>query len=101
MLKIRLKRIGRRHQPHYRVVVMESAQPRDGVAVEEIGYYNPRQKPSVFDIDKERAKYWLDKGAQPTDTIAHYFVKEGLIKSLDRGSTKPSTKKGSKKEKAE
>ena len=101
MLKIRLKRIGRKNQPHYRVVVMESSQPRDGVAVEEIGYYNPRNKPTVFDIDKDRAKHWLENGAQPTDTIAQYFVKEGLLDSLERGSTKPSTKKGSKKEKSE
>ena len=101
MLKIRLKRIGRRGQPHYRVVVMESAQPRDGKTVEEIGYYNPRNKPSVFDIDKDRAQYWLDNGAQPTDTVAQYFVKEGLLDSLSKGSTKPSTKKGSKKEQKE
>ena len=101
MLKIRLKRIGRRGQPHYRIVVMESAQPRDGKTVEEIGYYNPRENPSVFDLDKDRAKYWLEKGAQPSDTVAHYFVKEGLIDSLKRGSTKPSTKKASKKKKDE
>lgn len=101
MLKIRLKRIGRRGQPHYRIVVMESDKPRDGKAVEEIGYYNPRENPSVFDLEKERAQYWLEKGAQPTDTIAQFFVKEGLLDSLNRGSTKPSTKKGSKKEQKE
>jgi len=98
MLKIRLKRIGRRGQPHYRIVVMESSQPRDGKTVEEIGYYNPRNKPSVFDVDKDRAQYWLDNGAQPSDTVAQYFVKEGLLDSLSRGSTKPSSKKTSKKE---
>jgi small subunit ribosomal protein S16 len=97
MLKIRLKRIGRRHQPHYRIVIMESSQPRDGNAVEEIGYYNPRKEPTQFDVDKDRAKYWLEKGAQPTDTIAQYFVKEGLLDSLDRGSTKPSTEKNADK----
>jgi small subunit ribosomal protein S16 len=101
MLKIRLKRIGRKNQPHYRIVVMESSQPRDGEAIEEIGYYNPRQDPSVFDLDKDRAKYWLENGAQPTDTIAHYFVKEGLLDSLKRGSTKPNTEKGSKKDRKE
>jgi small subunit ribosomal protein S16 len=101
MLKIRLKRIGRRGQPHYRIVVMESSQPRDSEAIEEIGYYNPRQNPSVFDLDKDRAKYWLENGAQPTDTIAQYFVKEGILDSLSRGSTKPSTQKGSKKEQKE
>lgn len=101
MLKIRLKRTGRRGQPHYRVVVMESALPRDGRSVEEIGYYNPRQKPSVFDVDKDRAKFWLEKGAQPSDTVRQYFVKEGLLKDLKRGSTKPNTTKGAKKDKKE
>ena len=101
MLKIRLKRTGRKGQPHYRVVVMESAQPRDGKTVEEIGYYNPRQKPSVFDIDKDRAKYWLDNGAQPSDTVRQYFVKEGLLKGLEKGSTKPNTIKGAKKDRKE
>ena len=99
MLKIRLKRTGKKGQPHYRIVVMQSTKPRDGRSIEEIGYYNPRENPSIFDVDKERAKYWLEKGAQPTDTIAHYFVKEGLIDSLKRGSTKPNTKKGAKKDK--
>jgi small subunit ribosomal protein S16 len=99
MLKIRLKRIGRRHQPHYRIVVMESSQPRDGKTVEEIGYYNPRQNPSVFDLDEKKAKYWLEKGAQPTDTIAQYFVKLGLLDSIKRGSTKPDSKKTPKKDK--
>jgi small subunit ribosomal protein S16 len=93
MLKIRLKRTGKRGQPHYRIVVMESSSPRDGKTVEEIGYYNPRTKPSTFDIDKDAAKAWLDKGAKPTDTIAQYFVKLGLLKSLKRGSKKPNTTK--------
>lgn len=98
MLKIRLKRTGRKGQPHYRIVVMESAKPRDGRTVEDLGYYNPRLTPPVFDIDKEKAKEWLDKGAQPTDTVAQYFVKLGLLDSLKRGSTKPNVKKGKKKD---
>lgn len=93
MLRIRLKRVGKKGQPHYRIVVCEANKPRDGKTVEEIGYYNPRNKPSTFDVDKERAEYWLSKGAQPTDTVAQYFVKEGLLKDLKRGSTKPSTEK--------
>ena len=80
---------------------MESANPRNGKTVEEIGYYNPRTKPSTFDIDETKAKEWLSKGAQPTDTIKQYFVKLGLIKSLKRGSTKPNTTKGVKKDKKE
>jgi small subunit ribosomal protein S16 len=99
MLKIRLKRTGRRGQPHYRVVVVEASRPRDGKTVEEIGYYNPRENPTVFDIEKDRAKYWLEKGAQPTDTVAQYFVKEGLLKELKRGSTKPNIEKKTKDKK--
>jgi small subunit ribosomal protein S16 len=99
MLKIRLKRTGKRGQPHYRIVVSEASKPRDGKTVEEIGYYNPRTKPATFDVEKERAEYWLSKGAQPTATVAQYFVKEGLLKELKRGSTKPSTKKKEKESK--
>ena len=99
MLKIRLKRTGRRGQPHYRIVVVEASRPRDGRTIEEIGYYNPRNKPSTFEIDKERAGYWLSKGAQPSDTVAQYFVKEGLLKELKRGSTKPNTEKKTKEKK--
>jgi len=99
MLKIRLKRTGRKGQPHYRIVVVEASKPRDGRVLEEIGYYNPRTSPSTFNIDEEAAKKWLKNGAQPTDTVAQYFVKLGLLKSLKRGSTKPSTKKKTKEEK--
>jgi small subunit ribosomal protein S16 len=101
MLKIRLKRTGRKGQPHYRIVVMESTKPRDGKTIEEIGYYNPRTVPTTFEIDEDKAKEWLSKGAQPTETLQHYFVKLGLLKSLKRGSTKPNTTKGAKKDKPE
>jgi small subunit ribosomal protein S16 len=100
MLKIRLKRTGRKGQPHYRVVVMESSNPRDGRTVAEIGYYNPRTQPTTFEVDQDEAKKWLSNGAQPTDTVAHYFVKLGLMKSLKRGSTKPSTEKKTKESEA-
>ncbi len=99
MLRIRLKRTGRRGQPHYRIVVIESSKPRDGKTIEEIGYYNPRLKPSVFDFKKDRVEYWLSKGAQPSDTVAQYLVKEGILKELKKGSTKPSTKKKTKEKK--
>ncbi|HKM19886.1 MAG TPA: 30S ribosomal protein S16 [Candidatus Dojkabacteria bacterium] len=95
MLKIRLKRVGRSKDPYYRIVVMESSQPRGGRTKDEIGIYNPRI--NQFDIDKEKAEMWLKNGAQPTDTVAQYFVKAGLLKELKRGSTKPSTKKKAEK----
>ncbi len=99
MLKIRLKRTGKRGQPHYRIVICEASKPRDGRTIEEIGYYNPRNKPTTFEVQRERAEYWLSKGAQPTDTVAQYFVKEGLLKGLKRGSTKPNTEKKTKESK--
>ena len=99
MLKIRLKRTGRRGDPHYKIVVMQDNQPRDGKAIAEIGYYNPRNHPTTFDINKEEAAKWLTNGAQPTDTIAQYFVKLGIMKSLKRGSQKPKTEKKTKEEK--
>lgn len=99
MLKIRLKRMGKRGQPHYRIVVMESSSPRSGKTVEEIGIYNPRTRPSTFEVDKEAAKKWLRNGAKPTDTVAQYFVKLGLLKSLKRGSQKPSTERKTQEDK--
>jgi small subunit ribosomal protein S16 len=96
MLKIRLKRTGRRGQPHYRIVVVEASRPRDGKTIEEIGYYNPRNNPTTFEVEKERAEYWISKGAQPSETVAQYFVKEGILKELKRGSTKPKTEKKTK-----
>jgi small subunit ribosomal protein S16 len=97
MLKIRLKRTGKTGQPHYRIVVIDSRRNRGSKAVAEIGYYNPRTQPTTFDIDKEAAKEWMKKGAQPTDTVAQYFVKEGLLKGLHKGSVQS---KGAAKKKA-
>ena len=98
MLKIRLKRTGKKHEPHYRIVVMEAKKSRDSRALADIGYYNPRTKPSTFDVDQEAAKKWLSNGAQPTDTVAQYFVKTGLLQSLKKGSKlgkqKPKKKAG-------
>ncbi len=96
MLKIRLKKVGRSKQPSYRIVIMESSQPRDGRTIDEIGFYAPRNKDNVFTVDKEKAAQWLKQGAQPSATIAQFFVKEGLLKSLKRGSTKPKTEKKTK-----
>ncbi|MEM8961180.1 MAG: 30S ribosomal protein S16 [Acidobacteriota bacterium] len=69
MLKIRLRRMGSAHRPFYRVVVSDSARVPTASAVEEIGYYNPRENPSVLSIDLERADYWMERGAQPSDTV--------------------------------
>lgn len=68
-VKIRLKRVGKKKQPYYRVVVADSRSPRDGRFIEEIGTYDPHTQPSTFKIDAERMRYWLENGAQPTDTV--------------------------------
>ena len=69
MVKIRLRRIGAKKAPFYRIVVADSRFARDGRFIEEIGYYDPTKEPSVVKIDAEKAKQWLDNGAQPTDTV--------------------------------
>jgi len=69
MVKIRLRRMGAKKNPFYRVVVADSRSPRDGRFIEEIGTYNPLTSPSFIDIDLERADYWVKSGAQPTDTV--------------------------------
>ncbi|MCA9375322.1 30S ribosomal protein S16 [Candidatus Dojkabacteria bacterium] len=101
MLKIRLKRTGRKGQPHYRIVIAEANRSRNSKSVEEIGYYNPRTQPSTVEIDQEAARKWLRNGAQPTNTVAQLFVKAGIIKDIKRGSTKPSLKPKKKAAKEE
>jgi len=81
-VKIRLKRMGARKDPFYRVVVADSRSPRDGRVMEEIGYYNPAAIPAVVSIDENRALEWLRKGAQPTDTVRSLFRKAGIMRRL-------------------
>ena len=69
MVKIRLRRMGAKKAPFYRVVVADSRDPRDGRFIEEIGTYDPLTNPATIKIDMERAKYWIGNGAQPTDTV--------------------------------
>jgi small subunit ribosomal protein S16 len=69
MLSIRLRRAGATRKPHYRVVVADSREPRDGRFVEVLGHYDPRKDPAVVKIDAERTEYWIGKGAQPSDTV--------------------------------
>ncbi|RCX20036.1 SSU ribosomal protein S16P [Anaerobacterium chartisolvens] len=78
-VKIRLKRIGAKKAPFYRVVVADSRYPRDGRFIEEIGTYNPIANPSVINIDGEKASTWLKNGAQPTDTVKSLLKKVGVI----------------------
>ena len=79
MVKIRLTRMGKKKQPFYRVVVVDSRDRRDGAPIEEIGYYNPMTNPAEVKIDAEKAKDWMFKGAQPTETVKSLFKKNGII----------------------
>ena len=78
MVKIRLRRMGAKKAPFYRVVVADSRYPRDGRFIEEIGTYDPRQNPAAVNIDVERAQAWIKAGAQPTDTVRDLLKKAGL-----------------------
>ena len=76
-VRIRLKRIGTKNAPAYRIVVADSRSPRDGRFIEEIGSYDPRKRSDTFKLDLERARYWLSKGAQPSETVASMIKKAG------------------------
>lgn len=78
-VKIRLKRMGAKKKPFYRIVVADSRAPRDGKFIEEIGYYNPISEPVQLKIESEKAKKWLSNGAQPSDTVKDLFKKNGII----------------------
>lgn len=77
-VKIRLKRMGQKKAPFYRIVVADSRSPRDGKFIAEVGTYDPTKTPSVFNINAEEAKKWIENGAQPTETVAKLFKKAGL-----------------------
>ena len=79
-VKIRLKRLGQKKAPYYRIIVADSLSPRDGKCIEEIGTYDPSTDPSTFNINEELAKKWLANGAQPTETVAKIFKLAGIEK---------------------
>ena len=78
-VKIRLRRMGAKRAPFYRVVVADSRSPRNGRFIEEIGYYDPTKEPAVVKIDGEKAKAWIGNGAQPTDTVKALLKKDGIL----------------------
>ncbi len=82
-VKVRLRRMGRKKKPFYRIVVADSRAPRDGRFIEEIGYYNPINDPVEIKIDQERALYWLGVGATPSDTVKSLFSKTGINLRFD------------------
>ena len=78
-VKMRLRRLGAKKAPFYRVIVADSRSPRDGRFIEEIGYYNPMTNPAEIKIDAEKAKKWLGNGAQPTETVKSLLKKSGIV----------------------
>ena len=89
MVRIRLRRIGAKKQPTYRFVVADAQAPRDGRFIEILGHYNPRAEPRTVVVDEVKAREWLAKGAQPSDTVRRLFAEKGLV---ERGPI-PTTKR--------
>ncbi|MGI6204171.1 MAG: 30S ribosomal protein S16 [Anaerovoracaceae bacterium] len=79
MVRIRLKRIGKKKQPFYRIVVADQRAARNGKFIEELGYFNPLTDPNDIKVDEEKAKKWLDEGAQPTERVKSIFREAGIL----------------------
>lgn len=84
MVRIRLTRVGSKKQPSYRIVVTDKRNARDSKSLENIGFYNPRTRPSTESVDEERALYWLSVGAQPSDAVNRIFKRLGTLERFDR-----------------
>lgn len=82
-VKLRLRRMGKKRQPIYKVVAADSRAPRDGKFLEAIGVYNPKTEPATVDIKEDRALYWLGVGAQPTDTVKNLLSKKGVLLKVE------------------
>lgn len=80
MIKLRLRRMGAKKRPSYRIVAAEHSSPRDGRFIEIVGHYDPLTDPATVKINEERARYWLSVGAQPTETVAHLLKRAGVTK---------------------
>jgi small subunit ribosomal protein S16 len=100
-VKIRLKRFGKKKQPCYRLVAMDSRNHRDGKDIEILGIYNPQKEPVLFECKKDRIKYWLSVGAQPTETAARLLDIAGVITAPKRNSSNQKVKKKDQKSQKE
>lgn len=87
-VKIRLKRMGSKKAPFYRIVAADSRSPRDGRIIESIGFYDSTVQPATVKIDEEKALSWMAKGAQPTDTVKNLFSKDGIMKKYAESKAK-------------
>ena len=97
MVKLRLTRMGDKKSPFYRIVVVDGRQARDGQYIDKIGHYNPLTNPAEIVIDADKAKDWLSKGVQPTETVKSLLVKAGVVEQsakLSPAKTNPKKKKG-------
>lgn len=92
-VKLRLKRMGSKQKPFYRIVAADARSPRDGRFIETVGTYDPIKKPAVISIDKEKAMKWLNNGAQPTETVKSLFKTQGINQKFVESKTKKTTKK--------
>ncbi len=91
-VKLRLKRMGAKQRPFYRIVAADARSPRDGRFLEVVGTYNPITSPAETKIDEEKAMYWLNNGAQPTETVRNILSKEGIMKKFAESKTKKAGK---------
>ena len=82
MLRIRLRRVGKKKQPSYRIVVTDSRAPRDGVYIDQVGFYNPLTDPPTVNLDTEKASKWLANGAQPSEPVQRMLRKVGLLEEV-------------------
>jgi len=84
MVRIRLRRVGGKHQPSYRIVVTDKESPRDGRFIEILGFYNPRTNPATIQLEEGKIYDWMSKGAQPTESVAKVFKSAGLLDRFER-----------------
>ena len=86
MVRIRMQRVGRPHQPHFRIVAIHGTKARDAASLEVVGHYHPKDKENKITINAERIKYWLSKGAQPSDTLRTILISRGLWSQVQSAS---------------
>lgn len=92
-VKLRLKRMGAKQRPFYRIVAADARSPRDGRFIDTVGTYDAIANPAKITLDKEKVMNWLEKGAQPTDTVRALLKSEGVLKEYSEAKTKKATKK--------
>ena len=100
-VSIRLTRKGKKKRPVYRIVVSDKSKPRDGSALENLGFYDPNNVETKFTIHKDRVEYWLSVGAQPTKTVKRFLAEEGILKKYKVVSSNQKVKKKDRKKEAE